>query len=940
MSRWDVLQSEITDIEFQLKEDHIKVIPVLKDKKNPKGKDYYNKEFPLKKLRKHNGNYGIAVGYNHEINNKSLAVIDIDGYSKENNNYKKKTQELIFEALKEHLPVTPMMVQTQSGGYHIYLWNETIVDNIHETSKCLHFPDDFEIEELRGKSLWKSIEIFTKWKSKQCVLPTSTIKKNKYSIINDIHSFSSMGTVNNIHTIVKNALLKAGYTYHEDNISDNKYESQPKTITLRDLTKNEIEEITDVLKPYFQHELLGDKHNSVLALGGYLSRYITEKSAVQLTRLLMRKTDNKANETTHVTTMRNNYKRNIKNKTGLPSLLDNIKWHYPDANLKKLTFEIRKLIDPTYHYSFPIRQYSKKKIKYLDIDYHNQEIRTFTRHEVDESKDKKQKDTKESVKKTREKHYYYTDEYVILNLEPKRFYEAYNILDKQAKPTFCFKYYRKGMPYAQTLKGNSIANIEKQLKEIPGVVLKPREAQGILNEIISEYIELDQLETVTEVPVAGIFINPLTGELVRSDKDGQIPITKPSQKKVRESLKILNLLRNVYAPCGGKRDATKLSHILRHGMLMPFSYILKIKYEWRPILILYGKSQTAKTTLAEISMCFWTVIDDEISVGGSSVDTPYRMGNAISRQGYGVIINEPGSILETNKDLFDLIKRAVESQWCREKMESGVHIKVPAYSNMIITSNIFVPKNDAFIRRSQRLDFYISERLSEEDRELFKETFHHNNWRDTDFLKLHHLGDFICWYVSENLDVLSLKHDEIVDKFLDAAIEYAGLDKKDYQWLYESAEVVDSMSSSDEYIVEKFRIMVMNDYNKNHNKIKPHEMDQIYARMEPVKPPTQNGVDDEEVSQDTLKFINNESLFKHTFCWMVEHEWIPYLIIDNKEQVGIRSNVSEYLLKYDVQITADGLAELLGTEHKSTSYHKKHMRLSKLPYDEFREVLR
>ena len=41
------------------------------DSKIPLGNDYYNKPSTLEDLKRHKGNYGIIVGYNHKKNNKS-----------------------------------------------------------------------------------------------------------------------------------------------------------------------------------------------------------------------------------------------------------------------------------------------------------------------------------------------------------------------------------------------------------------------------------------------------------------------------------------------------------------------------------------------------------------------------------------------------------------------------------------------------------------------------------------------------------------------------------------------------------------------------------------------------------------------------------------------------------------------------------------------------
>ena len=152
-SKWKKLKEEVPDIEEHIQEDKVKVIKVRPDSKIPSENNYYKAPSELEELKYHNGNFGIIVGYNHNKFNKSLAVIDVDGYSvekgrKDFSDIKYKTKNYIFNCLK-NIP-NCLAVETASGGYHIYLWNETIVDNFHDISKCLTFPSDFEIEELRN----------------------------------------------------------------------------------------------------------------------------------------------------------------------------------------------------------------------------------------------------------------------------------------------------------------------------------------------------------------------------------------------------------------------------------------------------------------------------------------------------------------------------------------------------------------------------------------------------------------------------------------------------------------------------------------------------------------------------------------------------------------------------------------------------------------------
>ena len=85
------------------------------------------------------------MGYNHEKKGYSLSVADIDGLKIKNPETGKidyelqaKSQEIIYDALKgiENC----WIVKTQSGGYHFYFLNRTVIDKQHGLSKSLKFP--------------------------------------------------------------------------------------------------------------------------------------------------------------------------------------------------------------------------------------------------------------------------------------------------------------------------------------------------------------------------------------------------------------------------------------------------------------------------------------------------------------------------------------------------------------------------------------------------------------------------------------------------------------------------------------------------------------------------------------------------------------------------------------------------------------------------------
>lgn len=278
--------SEVIDIEECIKKDIVKVIPLKRKSKQPKDNNYYNKEYTLEKLKKYNGNFGVVIGYNHEKNNQSLSIVDIDGLGGE---YKKETADYIYNCLKD-IPGA-MLVETQSGGKHIYLWNRTISEKIHETSKHLHFPDDFPIAELRGKSLNHSIEIYTKPNTRQCLLPGCVVLNNDTGNLNDYHILShinklqDIGVVDNINETIKDKLLSHGFGWSESTSSSSSLRDAVEfeknnmfNTVLKELDTKEVVEVANLISQLLP-KMDGAKHEASMCLGGYFSTRISKKSA-------------------------------------------------------------------------------------------------------------------------------------------------------------------------------------------------------------------------------------------------------------------------------------------------------------------------------------------------------------------------------------------------------------------------------------------------------------------------------------------------------------------------------------------------------------------------------------------------------------------------------------------------------------------------------------
>ena len=375
-TNFERLVEEIPDIEEHIQEEKIKVIKVRTDSKIPLGNDYYNAPSTLKELKEHKGNYGIIIGYNHNKFNKSLAVADIDGYTitesdnipmEKKEEVKLTTAEYIFNSLK-NIPDS-LAVKTASGKYHVYLWNETVIDNFHNLSKCLTFPSDFQIEELRNKSLGHSIEIFTKEGSKQVILPSSSIYSNAmeqnyyYTVISDVKNLSDVATVNNIHEVVKETMLANNYGYNEELLkTSNRRKRKSKkskgtkktTKKLKKLTDKEVDKVVDLIANKYEVFSILDgidsKHEGALALGGFFNYHITKMNARKIATGIVKNvpSDLFKDSEAFKKTILESYERPVEEKVGLPTLLEYLEEANPDVNTNRLSEELNLICNKNF----------------------------------------------------------------------------------------------------------------------------------------------------------------------------------------------------------------------------------------------------------------------------------------------------------------------------------------------------------------------------------------------------------------------------------------------------------------------------------------------------------------------------------------------------------------------------------------------------------------
>ena len=268
-----------------------------------------------------------------------------------------------------------------------------------------------------------------------------------------------------------------------------------------------------------------------------------------------------------------------------------------------------------------------------------------------------------------------------------------------------------------------------------GLVTAGRFADDVLNAVIEGFIRRGRAEVRAEIESPGFYY--VDGRVVAVGFD----VREPVFEELREALILLDELAVWY-----KHVLDRFATVVKWGLLAPFNYVLKQRGRWVRWLYLYGASRTGKTTLGEVVLKIWGLGAGNTKTGGS-IDTPARLGYVLSQSTFPVLVNEPGNAL-SREDIVEIVKNAVESTVVRGKYHRGSYVEIPSLAAVIFTSNKYIPRDDALLRRLQVLRFTYGERVEEGKAAVFE--------RDVKprLDKLRALGVFTAWYVTSNASIL------------------------------------------------------------------------------------------------------------------------------------------------------------------------------------------
>ncbi|MEM4846693.1 MAG: hypothetical protein QW794_02920, partial [Thermosphaera sp.] len=286
--------------------------------------------------------------------------------------------------------------------------------------------------------------------------------------------------------------------------------------------------------------------------------------------------------------------------------------------------------------------------------------------------------------------------------------------------------------------------------------------KSVLSAIVNAYIKTNRAERRTEIEAPGFYL--IEGKLVPVKFDMNY-----DKERLKEALELLNELAEGWF----KHVQEKFALIVKWSAVAPFNFILKQFGKWMPWIYLYGDSATGKTTLGRIALKMWG-LDARYEKTGASIDTVARLGYVLSMSTLPVLINEPGGAL-SKEEVVEAIKNAIDTTVVRGKFLRGVYVEYPALTPVIFTSNKFLPRDDALLRRLRVITFTFGEKIPLERQWEFKEKV------EPRLQVFSEIGKYIAKQVEEDPEILKGEPLQVGENLL--AMCYAEVGLPIPEWL-------------------------------------------------------------------------------------------------------------------------------------------------------------
>ncbi len=346
----------------------------------------------------------------------------------------------------------------------------------------------------------------------------------------------------------------------------------------------------------------------------------------------------------------------------------------------------------------------------------------------------------------------------------------------------------------------SKAEIFEEISSILGAVRNKRLAEDVLNAIYSAMVERGLVEERSDTGITGLWWDPTARKVVATG----ISVEKPAPGELKDALTLLDkIITNFYEP--GKRE--KAATVVKWGIAAAFNFARKQKTgRWIPWLYLYGASHTGKSTLAQIVLSIWSSYAWN-EKGGTEVNSQARLGEAISRNTFPLVVQEAGDLVK-NDSVVEMIKVSVEQTVARSRINRNRREHFLSLSPVLMTSNAELPRDDVLLRRMVVLHFGKAERVQPHVAEKFEKEV------KPELRKLEAIGRFAVAYVVENPEILDQEDwISIAERILEEAYGYAQLPKPDWIKLRQVKTLEEVFAEAEEEVRGEVKLILASRVN-------------------------------------------------------------------------------------------------------------------------------
>lgn len=448
----------------------------------------------------------------------------------------------------------------------------------------------------------------------------------------------------------------------------------------------------------------------------------------------------------------------------------------------------------------------------------------------------------------------------------------------------------KVSPRPWKLGPDLLEDIKQSLMD-SGYVTATRQINDVLPAVFNTFLENKLATLKQDIETPGFFHDSQNKNIINV----HFEVSKPAKEELIEAFKVLEDLKGYF-----QGHETKLATVFKWGLISPFIYAKKQLGNWIPWLYMYGKARSGKTTLGQMVLYLWDAPTQDNDLTGGGFDTVARVGNRISQSTFPIIVNEPAGAFQ-RLSVTEMIKGAIERITGRGKYEGRRFRNIPAFAPVMFTANVYVPDDDALIRRFMILHFTHSEKKSDEEITQFEEEWQTSNHQRCKFNLLKPLAQAVAYEIQEDPGLLEVEWQELINTLLTRL--YLGCEIQPKEWLYQWSKS-ESMEDMDDEHREDIRIFLLDKINRAFGQVK------VY---------------DEVTGQEQEKFnyndkINSPKVFKERVWHVLNERLIGWMIpLKYKEQdhvaltMGFKKEVHREL---KVCQPLKGISELMGWKYK------------------------